>query len=66
MRKIAVILALVLATGGLIAGQKKAPFTKAEVLTRLKQSPDLRTGQGDLAEEVTERGVSFTADEGSL
>ena len=48
------------------AQQKRAPLTKAELLTLLKQAPEHRSGQADLADEITERGLAFKLDEKTL
>jgi hypothetical protein len=48
------------------AQQKKSPLTKAELLTLLKQAPEHRSGQADLADEITERGLAFKLDEKTL
>jgi hypothetical protein len=70
MRKIKVIvIAFVLAAGasGMVsAHQKKAPLTKPELLALLKQAPEHRGGQADVADEITERGLAFKLDEKTL
>lgn len=51
-------LLLGLASAG-IAQDKKSPVTKDEILSFLKTKADKRTEQGDLAAEISERGVAF-------
>lgn len=46
--------------------QKMGPLSKAEILTLLKQTPERRSSQGDLAEEIAERGLSFKPDERTI
>lgn len=48
------------------AQQKKPPLTKTELVAMLKQAPEHRSGQADLADEITERGLAFKLDEKTL
>src|SRR5262245_473579 len=71
MRKRIVFAAFLLSTccvlGGNVFGQEaKKPFTKQEILRLLKPTPGVRFEQGDLAGEITQRGVAFPADEKTL
>lgn len=54
-----VILAFCLATIGGFAQDKKTPVTKEEILVFLKTKSDKRIEQGDLAAEISQRGVAF-------
>ena len=49
-----------------LAQNKPAPFTKAEILRRLKPIPGQRYEQADLIEEIEQRGIAFTLDEKTL
>jgi len=40
-----------------------APLTKAEVLSRLKDSQARHASQADIAEEINKRGIGFTVDQ---
>lgn len=52
------------ATGSITPGQEnKAPMTRSEILSTLKKAPELRASQGDLAAEITQRGVAFVVDD---
>ncbi len=44
----------------------KPPFTKEEILRQLKPVPGARSEQGDLAAEITVRGIAFPVDEKTL
>lgn len=59
--------ALLLLCIGLVFGQDNTkPFTKEELLQRLKPVPGKRMEQGDLAGEIEARGIAFKADEATL
>ena len=61
------ILGIALLCVGLVFGQEQQkPFTKEEVLLRLKPVPGKRSEQGDLAGEIEKRGIAFKADEATL
>ncbi|MEP7272016.1 MAG: hypothetical protein ABI882_10970, partial [Acidobacteriota bacterium] len=63
----ALILIGICATGSPFQAQeKKAPITKAEILAALKQGPERRSSQGDLAEEISVRGLGFKLDDAIL
>ena len=52
---------------GMALGQESnKPFTKEEILQRLKRVPGQRYEQGDLAAEIAQRGLTFTVDEKTL
>ena len=52
---------------GLVFGQDNAkPFTKEELLRLLKPAPGKRLEQGDVAGEISARGIAFPADEKTL
>lgn len=53
------LLGLCLATIDGVAQDKKPPVTKEEILTFLKTKADKRIEQGDLAGEISQRGVAF-------
>jgi len=40
-----------------------APLTKAEILSRVKDSQARRASQADIAEEINRRGIGFTVDQ---
>ena len=40
-----------------------APLTKADILSRLKDSQARRASQADIAEEINRRGIGFTVDQ---
>jgi len=63
---IAVLLSLTCVALITSAQQKKAPFSKAELLTLLKQAPEHRRTQADLSDEITERGLAFKLDDSAL
>lgn len=64
---IAVLCWLISSLGISVCGQDQdAPFTKAEILRLLKPAPGSRSSQGDLAGEITRRGIAFAADEKTL
>ncbi len=46
--------------------EQQKPFTKEEVLLRLKPVPGKRSEQGNLAGEIETRGIAFKADETTL
>ena len=61
------LLGIALLCVGLVFGQEQQkPFTKEEVLLRLKPVPGKRSEQGDLAGEIEKRGIAFKADEATL
>lgn len=53
------ILVVGLVASAALAQSKTAPVTKEEILTFLKAKADKRIEQGELAAEISERGVSF-------
>ncbi len=57
------ILAISAFTLGGLAQDKKPPVTKEEILTFLKTKADKRIEQGDLAGEISQRGVAFPVTE---
>ena len=61
----ALIMVVCLAAMG-FGQDKTAPVTKDEILTFLKLKADKRTEQGDLAAEVSQRGVAFPVTEETL
>lgn len=60
---LALLLALGLLAVGGFAQDKKAPVTQEEILTFLKTKSDKRIEQGDLAGEISQRGVAFPVTE---
>jgi hypothetical protein len=65
--------AAILLLGGLCAAgriglgqEKKQPVSKGELIQLLKQGTGKQLSQGDLAEEVSQRGIAFPADERTL
>ena len=63
---LSVLLCCIFSAGLASAQQKQMPFTKAEILQRLKPVPGQRMEQGDLAGEIEERGIAFPLDEKTL
>lgn len=49
-----------------VAQEKKPPFTKEEIVRRLKPTPGVRSEQADLAVEIAERGVAFPVNDQTL
>jgi hypothetical protein len=45
---------------------KAAPFSKTELLALLRQSASRRLSQGDIIEQVEQRGISFAVDEATI
>src|ERR1041385_2630345 len=43
--------------------EKKPPLSKDEIIQLLKQATGRRLSQGDIAGEVTQRGIAFPVDE---
>src|SRR5215813_12605858 len=71
MRKRIVFATFLLSTccvfGGNGFGQEaRKPFTKQEILRLLKPTPGTRYEQGNLAGEISQRGIDFPADEKGL
>jgi hypothetical protein len=71
MRKRIVFAAILLSTccvlwGNVLGQEANKPFTKQEILRLLKPTPGVRFEQGDLAGEITQRGVAFPVDEKTL
>lgn len=63
----ATALLLALSLSWIVSSQQKKPsLAKAELLALLKQAPEHRSGQADLADEITERGLAFKLDEQTL
>ncbi|MBK9705749.1 MAG: hypothetical protein IPO77_01710 [Acidobacteria bacterium] len=61
------IILLISVFPSMAAGQGgKAQLTKKEIILLLKQSAEHRFEQGDIAAEISERGVAFTVDEKTL
>lgn len=65
-RMLALVLAFGLMAVGGFAQDKKPPVTKEEILTFLKTKSDKRIEQGDLAGEISQRGVAFPITEEAL
>jgi hypothetical protein len=53
-------------SASLLAQDAAKPFTKEEVLRKLKPVPGQRSAQGDLAGEISQRGINFPVDEKTL
>ncbi len=54
-------------SGANVLGQEnKPPFTKEEILRLLKPVPGIRYEQGDLAGEISQRGIAFPINEKTL
>ncbi len=63
----AIVLFVLCAVGKIVPGQEnKTPVTKEEIIRLLKPAPGSRFEQGDLAAEISQRGISFTVDEATL
>lgn len=60
------LLILCALSAGVLAQERNAPFTKAEILRRLKPVPGQRSEQADLADEIALRGIAFPLDEKAL
>ncbi|MBS1791120.1 MAG: hypothetical protein JST85_25640 [Acidobacteria bacterium] len=60
------IVAVGLATSAALAQSKTAPVTKEEILAFLKAKSDKRIEQGELAGEISQRGVAFPVTEAVL
>src|SRR5690242_2786091 len=46
--------------------EKAAPFSKPELISLLRQSASRRLSQGDIIEQVEQRGISFAVDEAAI
>jgi hypothetical protein len=67
LKKLVCAAFLLCAVAGMALGQESnKPFTKEEILQRLKPMPGQRYEQGDLAAEIAQRGLAFTVDEKTL
>jgi hypothetical protein len=71
MRKRIVFAALLLLAAphfveNVAAQEKKPPFTREEIVRRLKPTPGVRSEQADLAVEIAERGVAFPVNDQTL
>lgn len=56
----------VLAAKGRMSQDNSKPFTKQEIIRRLKPTPGVRYEQGDLAAEIEQRGIAFPVDAQTL
>src|SRR5689334_17210606 len=45
---------------------KAAPFSKPELISLLRQSASRRLSQGDIIEQVEQRGISFAVDDATV